>query len=385
MPNRVKLVDIVNLNSKASCLSAERWMKALKGGTKSELYQILNEYVEGKSKITLGIIGSTLADIQAFNQESIELIKANPQVFELIMRPYVHSLSIFWSDKVFKSDVDFGKQIITNTFENIFPAYLPPEFVLRNSQLVRLKNNGIKTTFIHPNRVKSDLKSQIPQTPFIIKTIQDKKINCIPFHPQFDAYYLDTIQLLDQAGPFSPSDAVIYGWRDGESPFFLPDSVERERYFIQSSSKQFNRVFLKDVYQESPDRKTIVSYPQNSLLPWFSNFRLLWYINEVKLLEAISHNLSETKKALFLLLLNSDVLSSTEKNSISIRLNSLKEIGSIKKFTIKRQSRNLEAEEIMYLIENCSDKEILDYLKNNKSAFIQFTKAELAYLLQRED
>ena len=384
MPSRVKLVDIVNLNSKASCLSAERWLRALKGGTKSELYNILRTYVELKSKVTLGIIGSTLVDIKIFNPESVQLIKDNPERFELIYRPYVHSLSIFWRDKIFKDNVALGKKVIDENFTNIFHSYLPPEFVLRNSQLLSLKKMGILNTFIHPNRVKSDVKIDIPKAPFKINTIQRQQIECIPFNPHFDAQYLASIQQLGMSPKLELQDEskLIFGWRDGESPFFLPNSVIREKHFIEQSSKQFNRVFLKDVYQHGEATEVIDSYPQNSLLPWFSNFRLLWYINEVKLLEATNESLTEVQRALFLMLLNSDELSSTEKGTIKIRINSINQPGIIKPYTIKRQSRNLEAEEIMYLIENCNDQEILDYFSDESSAFIACTKAELNYIIK---
>lgn len=381
MSKKLKLVDIINLNSKASCLSTSRWQKALQGGQNSELFKILKTYVELNSKVTLGIIGSTLADIAAFNPKVIQLIAEHPQNFELIYRPYVHSLSIFWSDKVFKKNVEFGKLIIDKYFNNVYPAYLPPEFVLRNSQLVRLKKSGIKTTFIHPNRVKSDFKEKLPRSSFTIRTIQEQDINCIPFNDKYDKYYLDTIQMMQHAEPFRPEGDTIIGWRDGESPFFLPDSVEREQHFIKESNKQFQRVFLSEI-KEPLDKETIKSYPQNSLLPWFSNFRLLWYINELKMLESSHQNMSEVKHALFYLLLNSDVLSSTEKNNIKVRLNSLRDSGNIKRFTIRRQSRNLEAEEILYLIENCDDHEILEYLNQGKSGFLKLIAVEMKQILE---
>ncbi len=384
MPGRLKVVDIVNLNSKASCLSSERWMKALEGGRKSELYKILYTYVELQSKVTLGIIGSTLADIKHFNPECIELICDNPEVFELIYRPYVHSLSIFWSDDVFKKNVFLGKSITDQLFKNVFPAYLPPEFVLRNSQLLRLIKNNIDFTFIHPNRVKSDVKVNLPLEPFRLSTIQQREINCIPFDANFDAYYLASIQQLDLASDLNPSENLnlIYGWRDGESPFFLPNSVKREQYFIRKSHQKFKRIFLKEALKTASLESKMDSYPQNSLLPWFSNFRLLWYINEVKLLEATKSSLTPLKRALFMMLLNSDVLSSTEKSSIKIRINSFTNPGVIRPFTIKRQARNLEAEEVMYLIENNSDEEIMEYLESNQSAFGKLTKLEVNNILQ---
>ena len=376
-----QLIDIVNLNSKASCLSSERWLKALEGGSQSELYQLLMLYVKAGAKVNLGIIGTTLADIKEFNPECIELINAHPECFEMIHRPYVHSLSIFWSDVVFAQNVRQGKALIEKEFKRIYPAYLPPEFVLRNSQLVRLKKEGIGLTFIHPNRVKKDVMKNFPQDKFCIQTIQQEEMNCAVFDPNYDAYYLDCIQKLSSE-QLAGSSQLVYGWRDGESPFLIPDGVEREAHFVAQSSKQFKRYFLSEVMESSSFEQKVNAYPQNSLLPWFSNFRLLWYINEVKLLESGLQDLSPLKSALFLLLLNSDILSSTEKNHVQVSLRTLEPPIQHNSYEIKRQNRNLEAEELMYLIENCTDQEILAYIDAHDSAFIRLLKAELKPLYQ---
>jgi hypothetical protein len=90
---KTRLVDIINLNADASCLSTKRWMNALNGGKSSELYRLLESYVIQKCKINLGIIGSTLAEIQKFNPECISLINNTPEIFEILIRPFIHSLS----------------------------------------------------------------------------------------------------------------------------------------------------------------------------------------------------------------------------------------------------------------------------------------------------
>ena len=45
-----RLVDVINLNSDASCLSSSRWLNAILGGKESELYNILLCYVENRQK-----------------------------------------------------------------------------------------------------------------------------------------------------------------------------------------------------------------------------------------------------------------------------------------------------------------------------------------------
>ena len=48
-----KVVDIVNFNADASCLSASIWMDALKGGTNSKICQWLSLFVRNKKKSLL--------------------------------------------------------------------------------------------------------------------------------------------------------------------------------------------------------------------------------------------------------------------------------------------------------------------------------------------
>ena len=235
-------------------------------------------------------------------------------------------------------------------------------------------------TFIHPNRVKKDVLKTLPKDCFSIQTIQNEKIDCISFDPNYDSYYLDSIQKLSEENLAGNSD-VVFGWRDGESPFLITEGVQREAHFVKQTQAQFKRQFLSEAIGKRPFQAQVNAYPQNSLLPWFSNFRLLWYINEVKLLESGLAELSELKSALFLLLLNSDILSSTEKNHVQVSLRNLKAPFQHTSYEIKRQSRNLEAEEIMYLIENCEDAEINDYLEKNNSPFILLLKAELSPLI----
>lgn len=370
MSNKQRLVDIVNLNSDASCLSSKRWLKALEGGTSSELYSILNLYVIEDLKITLGIVGSTLAEIEEFNPECIDLIKQNPHNFELLIRPFIHSLSILWSNDTFSINYKLGKEYLVSIFDNYINWYLPPEFALRNSQVHVLSSLDCQGTFIHPKRVKESVKRKLPIGPFTLASIQNTRMPCISFTENYDTYYLDQMQIFTSDVEFQ--EEIIYGWRDGESPFFLPDSVKREMVFVKNSKEKFNRIFLSEALEMTNfhQKSTIHSYPQNSLLPWLGNFRLFWYMAEVKQLEHTINELSQTKKIILLNLLNSDILSSTEKNNISITLRSFKD-HTPSQFLIKRKERNLDAEEVLYMINNFSDNELEDYIKSESSNFLK--------------
>jgi|GEM_PF-764022 len=378
MSNKQRLVDIVNLNADASCLSTKRWLKALKGGIRSELYGILSLYIKADIKINLGIIGSTIAEIEELNPECIKLINDHPENFEILIRPFIHSLSILWSDDIFNFNYNLGKEYINKLFTNTINWYLPPEFALRNSQIYSLANDGCSGTFIHPKRVKENTKGKIPDGLFNLKSIQNSMLPCINFTENYDSYYLDQLQVFKSDYTFS--EETIFGWRDGESPFILPNSVEREAVFVKNSSQGFDRVFLSEILSKrnTDESSFVYSYPQNSLLPWLGNFRLHWFIQEVKRLENAFGSLSMLKKKLFINLLNSDILSSIEKTNVKIKLGKTNSKGnSITPYLIVRKERNLDAEELLYLVLQCDDNMIIDFLKTTDTPFLYRIKARL--------
>ena len=374
MPVKKQLVDIINLNADASCLSSKRWLTALSGGKESELFLILNAYVEHDLKVNIGIIGSTLAEIEELNPECIDLINNYPQNFQILIRPFIHSLSILWNDDTFHTNYTLGKRYIENTFKNVLNWYLPPEFALRNSQIFTIRKET-EGTFIHPKRIKEDAKEKIPLGLFNLGTLQSEKIKCIQLTENFDSYYLDHIQVFRSEYAFDQE--VILGWRDGESPFFLTDSVEREQIFIKNSQKDFDRIFLSEYLKNTnqANLKEYDAYPQNSLLPWLGNFRLYWFLADVKKLEGQFHDLDIEKKVLFLNLLNSDILSSIEKNNVSVLLKDL--YGeNINPYVIKRCERNLDAEELLFLIKNAPINELDESINKLNARLVKRIKAK---------
>jgi len=356
MHNRKDLVDIVNLNSDASCLSSERWMKALTGGLNSELFQILNSYVVEGQKVNLGIIGSTLSEIMQYNNECVDLINANPDIFEIVLRPFIHSLSILWHDETFKRNFEFGEQLTKQVFRNVSDWYLPAEFALRNNQVYMI-HDRILGTFIHPKRIRKSLNEIDIEGYGVMQSLQNTEQNYIGFTENYDAYYLEEIQKFSSDIEFEHD--IIFGWRDGESPFLLPSSVKRELHFVKQTATRFNRKFLSEcVDAQVRTERSIKSYPQNSLLPWMGGFRLYWYVQEVKMLERQFKELSKTKKMLFMFLLNSDILSCTEKSDVSIEIANEKGDSLFSHIVLERVQKNLDAEDILYIIKNLDDLDI---------------------------
>lgn len=103
-----KIVDIVNFNADASCLSSADWLKYLSGGKNSIFFQWLSLYVHYKKKLVLGFPGATIADIKTFNPEAIELINQNTDIFEIIPRPFAHDIGLLRSSEAFIWNVKAG-------------------------------------------------------------------------------------------------------------------------------------------------------------------------------------------------------------------------------------------------------------------------------------
>ena len=100
------VVDIVNFNADASCLPSSIWLEALKGGTNSVICQWLSLFIKNKRKVTLGFTGSTIADIKIFNPDAIKIINENKDIFEIILRPWSHDISLYRTDSLFIYNVD---------------------------------------------------------------------------------------------------------------------------------------------------------------------------------------------------------------------------------------------------------------------------------------
>src|SRR5438128_288794 len=142
-----KLVDIVNLNSDASCLSSKWWLKILSGGKSSYFCKWLTLYVDSGKKVSLGITGAAIADISTFNPEAIVLINKHRDIFEIILRPFAHDVALLRSTKGFQINLEAGIKTIKNTFSTYTNFYLPPEFMLTNEQVAILSDYKIDGTF----------------------------------------------------------------------------------------------------------------------------------------------------------------------------------------------------------------------------------------------
>jgi hypothetical protein len=355
-----QIVDVVNFNADASCLSSKDWIHILSAGNESLFVKWLKLYIDLGKKVVLGFPGATIADIVFYNPDAINLINSYPDIFEVIIRPFSHDIALLRQARGFQTNIDYGHKVIVKEFRNLSNYFLPPEFMLTNEQIMLLQNQGILGVFINPGRFTTELRSKIPVNPYKINGLHGSTLNCIPFCGQLTNSYLHALQMYDctkwNTSIRDISENIIFSWRDGESSFFLPDSLERELFWLKGEDSTIPRAHTKEVKlnfipNDQLKEYHFKTYPVHSCSAWMKEFRMLGFINRIQHIEQSFDRLSLEQVYLWLMTINSDILSSIEKNSPIIALKPSPNSKNIKKYVIERSDRGFEGEEYLSLLE----------------------------------
>jgi hypothetical protein len=385
------LVDIVNLNADASCLSSSWWLKMLKGKSDSYFCKWLSAYVKTGKKVSFGLTGATVADISMHNPEAIQLINNNKNIFEIILRPFAHDIALLRSKEGFLLNLETGIKTLKKEFGSFENYFLPPEFMLTNEQVYMLKQHGVDGTFINASRFKNEIKDRLPEKPYRVKGLMNVEMNCIPFTGELTLAYLQGIHFFNADAwnkVLQKKDSVFFSWRDGESSFFVPYGNEREISWLNSEDKNVQRLFLSEAIGkvEFDNNKNLKDnhyhyYPVHSFTAWMKEFRMIGFVQKASQAELNLKQFTNEEKALWLQVINSDILSSIEKDSpvISIRLK--KDETSSADHTIWRCERGVEGEEFLALLSgNFEKKEAAGYIDHSENPHLIKLKARLQYL-----
>jgi hypothetical protein len=363
-----RLVDVVNFNADASCLAAGEWLAILSGGGQSRLCSWLNIYVALRRPVVLGFVGGAIADIATFNPEAIALINANPEVIELVLRPFSHDIGLLRTTGGFNLNLKLGRAVAHREFSQVTEFFLPPEFMLTNSQVKNLADSGIAGVFLNAMRFKEETRHRIPNVPFLLEGVLDSCISCIPFHGALTKDYLDALHAFDakswNAAVLSSRETPIFTWRDGESCFLIPDGLERERAWLQGESPDIQRETLRAALAgltfKSHDHLSFASppsYPVHSFSAWFKEFRMLGFLRRLERIEDRLDSLPNDLLVIWLQAINSDVLSAVEKDSPVISLTPQTGNGADQSlFTIWRSERGFEGEDYLALLDAALDE-----------------------------
>ncbi len=336
-------IDVVNFNSDASCIDSRRWFEAMSGGYNSEFARWLKLYVSHRKPVCLGLTGGTIADLSVFNIESINIIKENQDIFQIIARPFAHDLSFFRTDWGFNMNLMLGIKIAKTLFGRVSKYYLPPEFMQTNRQTKLLSDNGVLATFILRSRF-GDKGSSIPNNIFTLNGIPDGRLACIPCTEDLTTSYLKAIQLLDNRQWDSSmeqlGDAVL--WRDGESFLLIPDGIEREKYWLSTCNHDRTHIKPDLFYMNSIE--SLHGYPVHPFSAWSNELSMLWFIERVSNMERNISGTTDAKKiSAWLNCIGTDILAAVEKKAPAVMLKALG-TNSLSTFNIYRSNRGFEGE-----------------------------------------
>ncbi len=384
-----KLVDIINFNADASCLQSSDWLAALSGQRQSKLVRWLNHYVELERPVVLGLCGSAAADMVANNPESVALINRHPEIFQLIARPFSHDAALLRTTAGFRINLKLGLAALSETFDNVAPYYLPPEFMLTPEQVSILCDEGIALTFINANRYSADQQARIPDVPYAMHGPLGTRLACVPIEGSLTRAYLASLDAYD-ASPWNDaigaqSAEVIHTWRDGETPFMFPNGIERERRWLEGACG-FEPIHLQDhPLDDIPDAasfgaRCFRSYPVHSLSAWMREFRMMGFVRRVWELEDRVHELNHVQTALWLQCINSDVLSAVEKDSVPKRYATLDEPDLSFDSVLHRSERGFEGWEFLLLLERLVEGRSTPYLDASSQPHMEKLRARIQYL-----
>jgi len=386
-----RLVDVVNFNADGSCVHADRWLAGLRGGLDSEVSRWLHSFVELKKKVSLGLMGATVADIATFNPEAIALINRHPDLFEIVLRPFSHDIGLLRAPTGFRLNFELGRHVITTMFENVTSYYLPPEFMLTNEQVMLLADYGVSNVFIKADRFSGEAASRIPRRPYRIRGLFDSSLGCVPVLGSCTDAYLASIQSWDSlawnAAVVDAPSQVVASWRDGESWLLLPDGLARERAWLTGESEQFERVFIDEAVDESVSLGSAASsaawagYPVHSFSNWVKEFRMLGFLGRVAEYEPAIEGEPLVKQILWLQAINSDVLSAVEKNAPVVSIRTGPSIAEFKRIVLYRSARGHEGEEYLALLERLDASEAArQYMRESPSPHMQKLRARLDWV-----
>ena len=384
-----QLVDIVNFNADASCLDSKKWIAILGGGADSLFCRWLSLYVRYEKRMVLGMTGATISDLVAHNPDAVTIVQQNPDIFQVILRPYSHDISLLRTPYGFRFNLAAGMAVIQESFKHISNYYLPPEFMLMNEQITILSKMGVKGTFINSTRYTPDFATRIPKTPYLVRGIMGANLGCIPIDGELTQIYLVTLQNWDTTEwnkiiQHHKEVPPLRIWRDGESSFLIPNGLEREEFWLSNCTAE--RVHLGgEEYISLINQEQFHSYPVHTFSDWMKELRMFGYLGRIQEIERRLPDLPAVARYFWLLTINSDILSAVEKRSPLVQIRSTPMDEQTQEFRILRSERGYEGEEYLALLDRfIMDEKDPSELKNQKAPHLIKANSRIEHLKRLE-
>ncbi len=268
--------------------------------------------------------------------------------------------------------------------------FLPPEFMLTNEQVTILSSKGIQSVFINSFRIPEEIKNRIPTEPYEVQGVCGAKLGCIPIDGGLTYDYLRALHYYSSnawnKNINNRKEKYVFSWRDGESPFLIPDGLKREGAWLKDESKKIQREQLKDLKlnylsNDKLPKGSFRSYPVHSFSAWMEGLRMLGFLKRIQIIEEKIQTLSKEQVILWLHVIGSDILSAVEKRSPIIKIKANPHQRGQSTYIIQRSERGFEGEEYLYLLEqSIKDGKIPPYVFSSKVAHLVKLKNKIDYL-----
>jgi hypothetical protein len=232
--------------------------------------------------------------------------------------------------------------------------------MLTGEQIVTLAGMGVAAVLINAARFASDNQRRIPTYPYLIRGVLGTRLGCFPIDGALTLKYLHAMQSYDpalwrSAVLGSGGDGAALLWRDGESSFLLADGLEREEHWLANESADIERCTLEDLPTQfalpsAEDEEVVEHFPVHSFAAWMKEFRMLGFLARLAEYENLHVDGSVREIALWLGLINSDVLSAVEKRPVKVSLRTSPTSDRSEECVLHRSRRDFEAEEYLALL-----------------------------------
>lgn len=332
----MKILDCVNFNPDASCLSSSIWMETLTDKQNGFL-QWVTSIADNGNSVVFGMCGSVLADISKYCPTAIKVFCDCPEVFSFACRPFSHDLSYMRTAEGAYANLELGVKALKYFDLNLIDLYMPPEFMVTTRDLLNLKKLGISTVLLNPKRFPDINLSRSTRLRINSPNIQMTALSC---NEGLTESYLKILHGFDYVEKVAASPSVQVIWRDGESWLFAPGGLKNEITWENFKKEHFVSCNYSEIISELPICE-IEMYPRHNLEAWSGQFKLVDYVRTVQNIEENMDYLKLDDLNAWLYLINSDILSSVEKDDVKI---DCIVGGFIETCKLKRQNKIVDAE-----------------------------------------
>ena len=251
------------------------------------------------------------------------------------------------------------------------PHYLPPEFMLTPEQVSILRSSDIELTFINASRYSQAQQARIPTVPYAMHGPLGTRLAAFPSRAHSRGLtWRRSIPWCNHGTMRSsrPSSKRCTPGAMARRRLF-PDGLERECRWLDTGRAWKRCTWMLRVWGLFPMPRPLDAAAFARIGPFpvrvDEEFRMMGYVRRVWELEERVEQLDHVQTALWLQCINSDVLSSVEKDSVPKRYATLDDPGLSFDSVLHRSERGFEGWEYLLLLERIVGGDADPYLDSS--------------------